>query len=82
MPAHRAAALIVLSAMLAAGCVPATSNIDQAQLMLDLGDAISAMREDNVVLQEQIDSLRTALARNDTLLARVAALNGLGVPTR
>lgn len=77
--AIRRAAAIVAALVTTAACVPG-GDVDQAQLMLDLNDVMNEMRQENAVLQDQIDGLREDLARQDTLIRRIANLNGLTVP--
>lgn len=59
--------------------LPQGDEVSQAQLLLDLGDALSELRGQDAMLQDQVDSLRGALARQDTLILRLAAATG--VPT-
>jgi hypothetical protein len=42
--------------------------------MVQVGTQMSAMQQDYSLLQEQVDSLRTVVARQDTLIARLATL--------
>lgn len=51
-----------------------------AETVLQLGDAISTLQIENAVLQEQIDSLRVAVARQDTTLRQFANLAGMPLP--
>jgi hypothetical protein len=51
-----------------------------AESIVELGDAISTLREENAILQEQIDSLRTAVARQDSLLRTLAGMAGVQAP--
>ena len=75
-----AALVAAVSLAAASGCVrlPSNDNISQGQLLLELSDALGELRGQDAMLQEQVDSLRLALARQDTLLARLA--NATGVP--
>jgi hypothetical protein len=50
------------------------------QAVLDLGMQLVQLREDNALLQAQIDSLRAVVAYQDTLVRQLAAAAGL--PTR
>lgn len=65
-----------------AGCAPNTGGANEAlgQNIVELGDAISALRQDNAALQEQIDSLRRQVARQDTVIRQLANLAGVPVP--
>jgi hypothetical protein len=75
-----AALLAAVSLAGTAGCVrlPSNDNISQGQLLLELSDALGELRGQDAMLQEQVDSLRAVVARQDTLLARLA--NATGVP--
>ena len=86
-PPSRAAlaALAALAAcLLLSGCLgmPSGDSISQGELLIELTDAMNALREHDALLQEQVDSLRTVVARQDSLLARVAAVTGVPVPPR
>jgi hypothetical protein len=50
-----------------------------AQALTEIADQLGAMQQDNAALQEQLDSLRTAVARQDTVVRRLANLAGLPV---
>ncbi|HYD52370.1 MAG TPA: hypothetical protein VEA99_07075 [Gemmatimonadaceae bacterium] len=66
----------------ASACIDSSAQQNTAQAIMELGDQLSAMREDNALLQSQIDSLRGALARQDTLLRQMATMAGVPVPPR
>lgn len=74
--------LIVAFSVALAACQPiqpaATESLGES--VLQLGDAISALQQENAMLQEQIDSLRIAVARQDTSLRRFANLAGMPLP--
>lgn len=48
--------------------------------VLALGDAVSALQQENAIIQEQLDSLRTVVAKQDSALRRVANLAGMPLP--
>jgi hypothetical protein len=50
--------------------------------MIQVGTEMSEMRQDYAVLQNQVDSLRGVVARQDTLLARLASLANIPTATR
>ncbi len=55
----------------------------QADIMSEVNraaDEINAQRQDMAILQEQIDSLKTVMARQDSVIKRLANLAGLQVP--
>jgi hypothetical protein len=47
---------------------------------MDLGSLVGELREENANMQAQIDSLRGALAYQDSIVRQLAA--GAGVPMR
>lgn len=67
---------------LAVACVDTTAQQNTAQALVDLGDEVNAMRQDNAALQQQVDSLATVVARQDTLLRQLAGVAGVPVPPR
>ena len=85
-PARATALALValLAAMLPAGCagVPSTDSLSQGELLIELTDAMNALRDHDALLQEQVDSLRTVVARQDSLLGGVAAASGVPLPPR
>jgi hypothetical protein len=52
-------------------------DIALGETILQMSDAITLLRQESAEMQEEIDSLRIALARQDTLLRRLAAAAGL-----
>jgi hypothetical protein len=72
-----AAATVLVLAPAACTAAPASADISTGQMLVELGDALNGIRHDNALLQAQIDSLRTEVARQDTLLARLANLAGV-----
>ena len=81
--AVRAAAAAAV-ALAWAACVqnPGSANETLGQSIIELGDAISALREENAAIQEQLDSLRRQVARQDTVMRQLANMAGVSVPAR
>jgi len=50
--------------------------------MVQVGTEISAMRQDYALLQNQVDSLRGVVARQDTVITRLATLANMTLPSR
>lgn len=71
-------AVAVLSAC-GSGLPTPTSDMASGQAVLDLGMQLVQLREDNAMLQAQIDSLRGAVAYQDTILRQLAAGAGLSM---
>lgn len=57
-----------------------TSELNSGQAVMDLGTLVGELREENSMMQAQIDSLRGALAYQDTIVRQLAA--GAGVQMR
>ena len=58
----------------------AEANI--AQAMTEVGTTLTLVQQDYALLQSQVDSLRTVVARQDTIISRLASLAGLPIPPR
>ena len=70
-----------LVALFAAGACqgPVTSgDTTLAETLIDMRDALVAVREETALLQAQVDSLRDQVARQDTVVRRLAAMAGIG----
>lgn len=50
-----------------------------AQQFLEIGDAITELRQTASMLDGTVDSLRTVIAKQDTTIARLAAATGVPV---
>jgi hypothetical protein len=69
-------ALCIVGAL--TGCLRNPSaDAATAQALTEIADQLGAMQQDNAALQNQIDSLRAVVARQDTVLRRVANLAGV-----
>ena len=71
--------MLVVAAVLG-GCLrnPA-ADAAAVQALTDIADQLGAMRQDNASLQNQVDSLRTVVARQDTVLRRLANMAGVSM---
>ncbi|MDQ3698370.1 MAG: hypothetical protein M3373_10150 [Gemmatimonadota bacterium] len=71
-------AIPVLALSLAACGVGPAPDRDAAltESLIELGDAVSDIRQENALLQEQLDSLRAAVARQDTALWQLTNVVG------
>ena len=78
-PRHLGAFAGVLLAS-AAACYQAPADMAQAEMLLDISDAMNDLRTENAILQDQIDSLYGMVARQDTLVRRMADQIGIPVP--
>lgn len=73
----RLAPFAALCALLATACVNPATNADLAQQLQEMGDAITDTRAENALLREQMDSLRTVVARQDTVIRQLASMAGV-----
>ena len=64
-----------------AGCTNAKIQADLMAEINSAADELNAQRQDMAVMQEQVDSLKIAIAKQDTLVRKLANLAGLPVPT-
>ncbi len=72
----------LLTAAGGCGMFPRGDNdISQGQLLLELSDTINELRAQDALYQEELDSLRAVVARQDTVIARLAAATGVPLPT-
>ena len=72
---------ILVVALFATGACggPLTSgDTTLAETLIDMSDALVAVREETALLQAQVDSLREQMARQDTIVRRLAAMAGVG----
>jgi hypothetical protein len=71
-----------VAAVLTAACqAPQPAALEtMGETVLQLGDAVSSLQQENAMLQEQVDSLRIAVAKQDTALRRFANLAGMPLP--
>jgi hypothetical protein len=75
------ASLVVVLVMLGSCGGPRISgDTTVAETLIEMSDALIALREETALLQAQVDSLREQMARQDTVLRRLASMAGVPVP--
>ena len=64
------------------GCGVTTPATDATlgQTVIEMTDAVNALRDETSMMQAQIDSLRTVVARQDSAIARLSGLAGVPLP--
>jgi hypothetical protein len=72
--------VVALAALSACGGPVTTGETTLAETLIDMSDALVAVREETALLQAQVDSLRGELARQDTVLRRLASMAGMPMP--
>ena len=65
--------------LVAGSCTNPRVQANIAQALNDVGNELTAQRQDMSTLQEQIDSLKQAMAHQDTIIKRL--INVTGIPT-
>ena len=71
---------LLLLAFLLVGCRDPRAEANIAEAMMQVGTEVSALRQDYAALQNQVDSLRGVVARQDTLIGRLASLANVPLP--
>jgi hypothetical protein len=71
--------LLVFAVLGGCGEVQRTGDVTLAETLIDMSDALVALREETAVLQTQVDSLREQVARQDTVVRRLASMAGLPI---
>lgn len=72
--------MVLVTAAACDGSIPTpASDITTGQAFIDLNAQLSQFREDNALLQEQIDSLRGVAAYQDTIVRQLAAAAGISM---
>jgi hypothetical protein len=71
---------IVLLAGALACTPPSRQDVDLAQQMTEMADAMNALRQEQVFMADQLDSLRLVLVRQDSTIRTLANLAGVQVP--
>jgi hypothetical protein len=65
-----------------AGCGPVTEqDLQIAQAMVEIDDAINEIRQLTYELHDRVDSLRFVVAQRDTVIRQLANLAGVHVPS-
>lgn len=79
--AYVAVSVVASAASACSGSMPSpSSELNAGQAVMDLGSLVGELREENANMQAQIDSLRGALAYQDSIVRQLAA--GAGVQMR
>jgi septal ring factor EnvC (AmiA/AmiB activator) len=78
--ARLAVAAAALTAGTLTGCLRNPSaDAATAQALTEIAEQLGALQQDNAELQQQVDSLRAVLARQDTVVRRLANLAGVPI---
>ena len=72
---HVACALALTLAC--AACPASRADVAISEQIIQLGDGLNDLRQENAVLQQQVDSLRLVVAKQDTVVRQLANLAGV-----
>ena len=75
---HIACALALTFAC--AACPASRADVAMSEQIIQLGDGLNDLRQENAVLQQQVDSLRLVVAKQDTVIRQLANLAGVPLP--
>ena len=73
---------VACALILTLGCAawPASrADVAMSEQIIQLGDRLNDLRQDNAALRQQVDSLRVVVARQDTVIRQLANLAGVPV---
>lgn len=77
----RSSVLLLAAALLVLGCRDIRAEANMAEAMSQMETQFAAIQQDYAILQQQVDSLRMALARQDTTISRLSQqLANLPIP--
>ena len=82
MNAARILLLALLPAAVLACGLTEQPNVNTAELLVETQEVVLGLREELASFQDQIDSLRAELNRQDSLLRQMANLQGMPMPPR
>jgi hypothetical protein len=68
---------LICAATLLPACVNPRVQENMAQAMTEFGNDLTVTRQDLGYLQNTVDSLRQVVAKQDTIISRLATLAGL-----
>lgn len=74
--------LLTVVAVVGLSCRDPRAEANIAQAMMDVGTSINQMQQDFGELFNTVDSLRGVVARQDTIIGRLANLAGVPIPPR
>lgn len=69
-------AFVLMLAMICTACPTSRADIAMSEQIIQLGDGLNDLRQDNAALQQQVDSLRAIVAKQDSVIRQIANLSG------
>jgi hypothetical protein len=73
----RRAACAFALAITCAACPASRADVAISEQIIQLGDGLNDLRQENAGLQQQVDSLRLVVAKQDTVIRELANLAGV-----
>ena len=62
-----------------AACPASRADVALSEQIIQLGDGLNDLRQDYAALQQQLDSVKLVVARQDTIIRQLANLAGVPV---
>lgn len=63
--------------LMCSGCPATRADIAMGEQIIQLGDGLNDLRQENAILQQQFDSLSIVVARQDSVIRQLANLAGV-----
>ena len=73
----RRAACALALAITCAACPASRADVAISEQIIQLGDGLNDLRQESAGLQQQVDSLRLVVAKQDTVIRQLANLAGV-----
>jgi hypothetical protein len=73
----RVGSCVLILAPVLLSCRDPRAEANIAQAMTEVGTTVNSMQQDFAILQNEVDSLRQVVARQDTIIGRLAGMAGL-----
>ena len=71
------AVLVVALALVCSACPASRADIAMSEQIIQLGDGMNDLRQENALIQQQVDSLILVVAKQDTVIRQLANLAGV-----
>lgn len=68
---------VVALVVVCAACPASRADIAISEQIIQLGDGMNTLRQENAEIQQQVDSLRLVVAKQDTVIRQLANLAGI-----
>jgi hypothetical protein len=82
MRAERILPLVLLASAVAGCGLTDQPNVNTAELLVETQEVVAGLRDELAAFQDQIDSLRVELNRQDSLIRHLANLQGMPMPPK